>query len=88
MCCQGTQQCTCAFYTCPCHCCAECNSRRAQREREQNAPQPPPQDRTQPGGCAGCLLFVVPTFIVVIIIVAVIHMHIHIHWADLHWHVH
>jgi hypothetical protein len=60
MCCQGTQECTCAYYTCRCVCCAECIWRRNQRESASG--QTPQQQQAAPSSClvslAGLVLVV------------------------------
>jgi hypothetical protein len=50
MCCQGTQQCTCSYYTCQCNCCAECIWRRRERERSAQRTTQRREAPPSPGG--------------------------------------
>ena len=68
MCCQGTQECTCSYYTCQCKCCAECIWR---RERERSAQRTTPR-RKAPPSPGGCQPLIVLTVILVGGLVAVI----------------
>jgi hypothetical protein len=70
MCCQGTQECTCSYFTCQCNCCAECVWRRQERERSAQRTTPRREVPPSPGGCQS---LVVLTVILVGILVAVIH---------------
>src|SRR5580658_4026895 len=71
MCCQGTDQCTCSYYTCRCVCCAECISRRNQRARASSEQTPPPPQQQQQSTSSSCLISLAGLVLVVLLIVVV-----------------
>jgi hypothetical protein len=81
MCCQGTEQCTCSYWTCTCVCCPECIYRRRERERkaqretpQRKAHRPTSQskDSSSLAGCLGSVVLIVIAIFVIAFFVGVI----------------